>query len=1002
MRALRAVAATIVFLLAALAMPSVVPARTASQGGGRPASPAAGDTAASRLATCVQTRGRLSVVVLMDESGSLAATDPDAQRVEGLRATLAGLSRLADTPSGSDRRRPRVDVLLAGFSGKVVPDPSAAGAQWRSLNPSTLDGVLQTAGRLYTDADTGQDTDYALALTGARRFLQGRAADLARADGAAETAARPCQAVIFFTDGEFDIRDRNGRKARAQGLPTQLSYAPGVDVTGDGRDVTVEAAVRAGKDYLCRTGGRTGGLMDAYATDGTFGTLLFTVALSSRLSQADRSFLEGMTDGTGTPCGDRRSPKVGQYLGADGSQDLFFKFGDLLAGADTAPTEGDGEFRAAQGMDRFILRAVTGADGVAVRLTGPRGHRLDLRLGGPTTQRLDGATITQRWVSRRAVEIEGRFDRRSEDWIGGWTYGFTPVGAGDTRPRSTLQLFADVSPVLLGRKEIVRGAPTTLRLALQRRDGTRVTGGPLITGGTMTAEVTDPESSETSPVSVTPEPGGLFVARTSLPGSSAAARLFLKATIEFSGRDLQVAQQTGSFQLAVRDPPGQGFPVVTPDELHLPSIAGADTAGAMVTITGSSSGGGCVTFGTARVSGPGRPTVATDAGTGCVRVGRGQRRTVRVTITTKDDDATGSVDATLPITLQSDLKRGETRSVLLRLDGEVYSKPKVALRWAIVSVLTLLGIAIPLLLLHVLNVLSARFAPPQRVRAQVVDDVVVRPADVSTDRGPLRRDWEAFGLLSDTGQSRAVRELSVGPVALHAVASGSREDRRLTLFSGPYGVATSDGRPIVGGLAGAGEVVPLRGGVAHEVPLGLAGSWLFVPEDIRWPEEAAAAYGDDGDGPAQPDEVRGTLVLFVADGGGLTAAADVVTAAEGALGTHTWTAVSGVLDAQRAEADRPSPLARLKARFRRSDDGGPQDVPWTDDESAAGGSGDGFADDGPDDEWGGSSGGSASSGSGSDDDWSGTSGSVDTGSDDDLAGRDDEEPSGPGGSSSNW
>src|SRR5206468_156359 len=90
------------------------------------AAPAPAEPEAVRnLRTCIAQTGRLDVLFLMDESGSLGGpgrngTDPTAQRVTGLRAALTGLERLAE----SGPNAPKVNVLMMGFSSTVETAPS--------------------------------------------------------------------------------------------------------------------------------------------------------------------------------------------------------------------------------------------------------------------------------------------------------------------------------------------------------------------------------------------------------------------------------------------------------------------------------------------------------------------------------------------------------------------------------------------------------------------------------------------------------------------------------------------------------------------------------------------------------------------------------------------------------------------------------------------------------------------------------------------------------------
>src|SRR5581483_304176 len=85
----------------------------------------------------------------------------------------------------------KVDVQLAGFSVDYRPVNG-----WTSLTPSSLNGLKGTLAT-FRDRNRGVDTDYYIALRGAQRQLAQRAAQL--------SAEAPCKALLWFTDGEYDI-----------------------------------------------------------------------------------------------------------------------------------------------------------------------------------------------------------------------------------------------------------------------------------------------------------------------------------------------------------------------------------------------------------------------------------------------------------------------------------------------------------------------------------------------------------------------------------------------------------------------------------------------------------------------------------------------------------------------------------------------------------------------------------------------------------------------------
>lgn len=123
----------------------------------------------------------------------------------------------------------------------------------------------------FAERDGQIDTDYVAALLAARNELA-RVADPATPGGA-------CTAILWFTDGEYDI------EARATG--ETKPYAPDLPLTGP---EAVTALEERGRDLLCRDGG----LVDALRGEGTE---ILAVALSSDIPPPDRDCLRAVAEG---------------------------------------------------------------------------------------------------------------------------------------------------------------------------------------------------------------------------------------------------------------------------------------------------------------------------------------------------------------------------------------------------------------------------------------------------------------------------------------------------------------------------------------------------------------------------------------------------------------------------------------------------------------------------------------------------------------------------------
>lgn len=836
-------------LLIAFALGAIVVALTP---GRAPAAPHL-SPAAESLSSCVQANGRLSVLMLIDESGSLATTDPFNQRVDGIRAALTGLADLAETEVGG--RRPEVSVLMAGFYGLVRPSgpedlPDGA---WMPVSHENIDHLLTEAGQ-YETLNHGKATDYATALTAARKLLAARVAEETVDGGAA-----PCQALIWFTDGRYSLPRRVGKAG--VGLPLELPYARGIRLDQPGAG---ERAVAAGKQFMCKPNG----LMDGLQSDGV---MRFTVALSTDLSPADAAFLDAATTGGSghLRCGAHLSHLSGEYLPARDGDQLFFAFAGLTGPQPPVHEQpvcpqlscvrGVTSFDTVAGLSQFLIRASGGGEvpaggpspSLELQLKGPSGQSVTLEPGGPSRLSLDGTSITQRWVSGRAVEVQGDFEPTSHSWRGRWSYAFVDASASAAAPPqngfSSVQLFADLEPEVEGSPVLIRGSPTklTFKLTTGSDPDQAVTSGPLLRSAHLIASVEDPVAGTSTRIPVAgPAPDGSFSAAVKIPPSSTAGFVYLGLTASFSTpAGTPIAPQYRSFDVPVRFPPGQGFPTISPATLSLPSLRGdGDTEGEL-SVKGSSASAGCVWIGAPDVDAPSEAgrvevTISPAAGTAqhCLRVGKGEERHFTVRLT-PSSEATGTVTASIPVHLSSDIVETD-HVVSVPASFAMAPAPNDVVRVVLLAGLVLLGTLLPLLLLHVLNVLGARFPAPNRLRALQV------PVEMSHGGRLRRRGEDGPPAEVDRGEplfahgSRPVRELKLSSVELETFASGSFADRAFELFRGPYGVVRAGGRKLV-----AGSAQPLRswrGGAVHEVPLGLAGTWIFRFDGLR-PAETGEA-----------------------------------------------------------------------------------------------------------------------------------------------------------------
>lgn len=501
----------IAMTLAALAMPISASAEA-------PLDPAAValPPAAETVAACAKHSRHLLVDIAVDRSASLHNSDPADRRVDGIRAALTGL---AGGIKSGDGVAPRVEVLMSSFAGDVAP--KRPGRAWRILDSDTLDG-LRAKANLYRSRDTGRDTDYVLAFGAARRALDARAAEIA-----ARGEGRSCKALIFLSDGRFELGNRTGSDA----LPSEVFYASGVDLdTPHGG----EQAVEAGHRFLCRAGG----LMDQIAAGGI---VKFTIALSSAgsLGQADLERLGALTTGHAGEerCGSALSERTGEFTEVRDSRDLAYVLAHLLDPEVCLPGQcpNPNQLITAPGLSGFMLSASAPAPGVVLSLRDPSGKTTRFSSEGVTQVEVAGASIRA-----HSLSIEARFHPDSRAWLGRWRFlFFVPGEVAAPVPTYSLRLQSELRPALAGKQSLVTGGTSTVELDLVDRSGAPVTGGVLVRSAQMQGRAVD-GSGASRPVDIRAGENGLFEAPVKVPDDAPGGDWRLEVEASFTAGGVPV------------------------------------------------------------------------------------------------------------------------------------------------------------------------------------------------------------------------------------------------------------------------------------------------------------------------------------------------------------------------------------------------------------------------------------------------------------------------------
>ena len=243
-----------------------------------PILPAAAQTSELPGDCVIDEAASVRVLLLIDQSGSLASTDPNNQRITGARAVVQSYASLEERVQG-------VQIQVAGFGEAYRP------GEWVALSQDTLGSVLERVDTVGSVNDQFH-TDYVYALDGA-------------AGAFAEAEPATCQILFWFTDGEHDL---DADLLPAEGL--QRFYFP-QPVT----PANVGEAVAMMPGLICDPGGYA----DQLGERGVNAQIML-LGDESRMSEASSRVLRGMGGDPALDCG----PGNGSFQSAEDATRLPF------------------------------------------------------------------------------------------------------------------------------------------------------------------------------------------------------------------------------------------------------------------------------------------------------------------------------------------------------------------------------------------------------------------------------------------------------------------------------------------------------------------------------------------------------------------------------------------------------------------------------------------------------------------------------------------------------
>jgi hypothetical protein len=781
-------------LSTAVALLATVLLTLGAVGGASPAQArAAGDSLQSveSLRGCLETRKQGDILLLLDQSASLATNDPQKARAD---ASIYLAARLADFAA---RNKVALSLAVAGFDNSFKPVGGWEDVSDGSASATT--DALRSVGR----NDTGWETDYFSALEGARRYLS------------EQSAGDPdrCQAIVWFSDGAYDLDVRDTATERTE-YGIEKPYLPGVPLTSP---EAVRRAEAAGQRAICRKGG----LADQLRADEDY---LIGIGLQGDGAAKDFDLMGSTATGQAgsATCGKLDGSALGSFALVTEIDELIFIFDGVdeavpcndIKVSRTSGAAGACHFVTDPAVRRARILTASGRPSARIELGSPAGGKpAVIRPGTTGSQTLGTVAVAWRPVSATAVEITAEPAALTDpSWTGSWSLGFLDTDApAGSKARANVHLDGDLAPTLANSEEIdwrVGGVIPDLRFGLVHR-GTDTGVDPTEVTSTISFDASLQLPDGTSVPLVSAADAGHMAAPVSVDLSSAntgRAKLAMTLSVTTNGEPgtAGTALPTQVVTEKITLLPPLNYPDV-PDNITFGVTEGTGPVAATLPITGT----GCVWLeGTTvttspALSEPVSVTAAANSAPNCVGAGATPSGLTLELTTTKPDN--GAIWGTAVVKLAPAQDPGAAVTKVVQFSAEVRKRVNVAYRWWLAILLTVLGIVGPLALLYWIAWWQGRIPPTGLLVGwldlEVRDDQVVRRG-YSAGLTATSEDFHFVGV-SPPGQ----RRLELGTTSLRVTTRNPLD---------PHVVVDA-----------AGLAVRTRSG-GNRLPLAVAGHWALV------------------------------------------------------------------------------------------------------------------------------------------------------------------------------
>ena len=672
----------------------------------------------SDFGACLAGRGKGSMIILIDQSGSLRSSDPDGARVTAAQYLVRRLAAFAHSAGVS------LDVRVAGFSA----DYTAAG-QWTALNDDALgsiDGSITAVGQDIKD----YDTDYWTALEGARQ-------DLADHDPGG------CSAIAWLSDGAFDL-DVRDTSAAAKQFGEDKPYARGVSLTDESG---VSRAEQAGRQDLCRPTGLADQLRSS-------GITLLGIGLSK--GDADFTLMRRITQGGGQgaaaaslePCGDVGAP-AGSFYPVSDIDSLLLAFDAISAPGSAVSSrssricqgsvcqEGETSFVLDGSLEEVHILASSDVDGLTAYLYAP-GATSPIALPASRSGAQTDQGVHSEWITSRTLQIDLAAGDLSA-WDGHWRLAFADASSSSADHEVHINLHLS-SPLTLSWQNL---ADTELRQGqtvtdaslalLDHADGDSIDPSRITGSIAYSVILTDSQGAEHTLLDSTDParlagPVSLTLGQDVAPGAATVTTSVTVTTtsIQEGGRTIDgtvLAPTLASVPVTVNPP--EDFPGLG-DAVDFGRVEELTSASASLPVTGP----GCVWVGADATALTGAPaeagtiTVSAQASdaASCLTVAKGQSAQLPLTLSTAEH-ANGAVTGTIAVTVAPLDSPDRAQVIEVPFKADMRRPLDVGTAWTAFALALLAGVGIPVGLLYLFKFLAARIPSGLLVTAVTVVDV---------------------------------------------------------------------------------------------------------------------------------------------------------------------------------------------------------------------------------------------------------------------------------------